>query len=207
MYLPPHFAELRPEEMQALLRTHPLGTLIDHGKDGLDAEHIPFDYQPRDGGLGVLRGHVARANTVWRRCPTGTPVMVVFHGPQAYISPNWYPSKHETHKLVPTWNYQVVHVHGTMTVLDDEKSVRNIVALLTHQHERSEERPWKMGDSPTDFIQGMLEKIVGIEITVTRMVGKSKLSQNREVRDRLHAADVLDTKGQAALAQAMRTAG
>lgn len=207
MYLPPHFAELRPEEMQRLLREHPLGTLINHGAEGLDAEHIPFDYQPREGGLGVLRGHVARANTVWQRCPSGTPLMVVFHGAQAYISPNWYPSKHETHQLVPTWNYQVVHVHGTMTVLDDEKSVRNIVALLTHQHERSEAQPWKMGDTTPDFLQGMLQKIVGIEIAITAMVGKSKLSQNRTERDRLNAADVLDTKGQAELAQAMRAAG
>jgi len=207
MYLPPHFAELRPEEMQRLLREYPLGTLIHQGTAGLDAEHIPLDYQPREGGPGVLRGHVAWANAVWQHCPSGTPVLVVFHGPQAYISPNWYPSKHETHQLVPTWNYQVVHVHGTMTVLDDEKSVRNIIALLTHQHERNEPRPWRMGDSTPEFIQGMLQQIVGIEIAITRMVDKSKLSQNRETRDRLNAADVLDSQGQTHMAQAMRTAG
>lgn len=206
MYLPAHFAETRQNELHRILREHPLGVLIDHSSAGLDAEHIPFDFVPStDGNGGLLRGHVARANTVWQRCPTGTQVMVVFRAAEAYISPNWYPSKHETHRLVPTWNYQVVHVHGTMKVLDDEKSVRNIVALLTHRHESTEAKPWKMGDSEPEFIKGMLQNIVGIEIAITSMVGKSKLSQNRETRDRLNACDVLDSRGQTELGQAMRT--
>jgi len=191
-----------------LVRQHPLGTLItlDAAGDPV-ADEVPFLRVPRAGQSDLLLGHVARANPLWQTHPLHRPVRVVFKGVDAYISPNWYPSKHETHQLVPTWNYQVVHVHGTMTVLDDEKSVRNIIALLTHQHERNEPRPWRMGDSTPEFIQGMLQQIVGIEIAITRMVGKSKLSQNRETRDRLNAADVLDSQGQTHMAQAMRTAG
>ena len=207
MYIPPHFSENRTQELQRILREHPLGMLVSHSEAGLDAEHIPFDFVPNESGNGgVLRGHVARANSVWRRCPTGTPVMVVFRGEQAYISPNWYPSKQETHRLVPTWNYQVVHVHGTMKVLDDEKSVRNIVALLTRQHEAAEPQPWKMGDTEPEFLKGMLQSIVGIEVAITTMVGKSKLSQNRETGDRLHASTVLESRGKTALGQAMRNA-
>ncbi|GHD04555.1 hypothetical protein GCM10007320_65470 [Pseudorhodoferax aquiterrae] len=204
MYLPAHFAEQRPEELQRLIQSHPLGTLVHHGPDGLDADHIPFEFDADTGPLGGLTAHVARANPVWQRCPTGTPVLVVFHGPQAYISPNWYPSKHEAHRQVPTWNYAVVHAHGTLTVRDDERFVRGLVARLTRRHEATEPQPWRMGDSAPDFIDGLLQHIVGIEIAVTRLVGKSKLSQNKEPRDREGAAGRLDALGQAGLAQAMR---
>ncbi len=181
--------------------------LITHGDAGLDADHIPFLFYPEEGTQGVLRAHVARANPLWQRCPTETPVMVVFRGAEAYVSPNWYPSKHEAHRQVPTWNYQVVHVHGLLTVQDDEKSVRSIVARLTQRHEANESKPWKMGDSAPDFIDSMLRNIVGIEVAITSMVGKSKLSQNREVRDRLNAADTLDSRGHREIADSMRRAG
>lgn len=204
MYLPAHFAEHRPEELHRLIQAHPLGTLVAHSPDGLDAEHIPFEFDAGTGPLGLLTAHVARANTLWQRCPTGTPVLVVFHGPQAYISPNWYPSKHEAHRQVPTWNYEVVHAHGTIAIRDDERFVRGLVARLTRQHEAAEPQPWRMGDSAPDFIDGLLQHIVGIEIAVTRLVGKSKLSQNKEPRDRLQAAERLDALGHAGLAQAMR---
>jgi transcriptional regulator len=147
---------------------------------------------------------VARANALWRTCPTGTPVMVIFRGAEAYVSPNWYPSKHETHQQVPTWNYEVVHAHGTITVRDDERHVRGIVARLTRRHEATEPRPWKMGDSSPEYIEGMVRSIVGIEIAVTALLGKSKLSQNKAPRDRLNAADTLLERGHAELAQAMR---
>jgi transcriptional regulator len=132
--------------------------------------------------------------------------MVIFRGANAYISPNWYPSKHETHRQVPTWNYQVVHAHGTITIHDDERYVRGVVARLTRRHEATEPKPWKMTDSEPEFIDGMLGKIVGFEIAITSLVGKVKLSQNREERDRLGAAHTLDNQGDAALAQAMRQA-
>jgi transcriptional regulator len=206
MYIPPHFAVTRPEELQRIVREHPLGVLVRHGPDGLDADHIPFEFDPAAGALGVLSAHVARANTLWQRCPSGSAVMVVFRGAEAYVSPNWYPSKHEAHRQVPTWNYEVVHAHGTITVLDDERHVRGIVARLTRRHEAAEARPWKMGDSAPEFIDAMVRNIVGIEITLTSLVGKAKLSQNKEPRDRLNAADTLALKGQAGLAQAMRKA-
>ncbi|CAN7474326.1 FMN-binding negative transcriptional regulator [Pseudorhodoferax sp. LjRoot39] len=204
MYLPTHFAEQDPAELQRLVQAHPLGTLVTHGPEGLDADHIPFEFDAGAGPQGLLTAHVARANPLWQRCPTGTPVLVVFHGPQAYISPNWYPSKHETHRQVPTWNYAVVHAHGTLTIRDDERFVRGLVARLTRQHEAAEPRPWRMGDSAPDYIDGLLQHIVGIEIAVTRLVGKSKLSQNKDVRDREGAAGRLDALGHADLAQAMR---
>lgn len=207
MYIPAHFAENRREELHRIILDHPLGMVVTHGSAGLDADHIPFDFQAEAGTHGVLRAHVARANPLWQRCPTGTPVMVVFRGAEAYVSPNWYPSKHEAHRQVPTWNYQVVHAYGTITVQDDEKSVRGLVARLTRQHEANEPRPWKMGDSAPEFIDSMLRNIVGIEVAISSMVGKSKLSQNREVRDRLNAADTLDARGHQELARSMRQAG
>jgi len=204
MYVPPHFSETRPEELQRIVREHPLGMLVTHGEAGLDADHLPFDFDPAAGALGVLSAHVARANPLWQRCPGGTPVMVVFRGAEAYISPSWYPSKHEAHRQVPTWNYEVVHAHGTLTVHDDERFVRGIVARLTRRHEAGEPRPWKMGDSAPEFIDGLLRNIVGIEVTITSLVGKRKLSQNKEARDRAGAAEVLQARGSAELARVMR---
>jgi transcriptional regulator len=148
---------------------------------------------------------VARANTVWQRCPTGSAVMVIFRGAEGYISPNWYPSKHEAHRQVPTWNYEVVHAHGTLTVRDDERFVRGLVARLTRRHEAAEPKPWKMTDSAPEYIDAMLRQIVGIEIAVTSLVGKSKLSQNKDARDRLAAADTLGERGHAELAARMRS--
>ncbi|MGA1326615.1 MAG: FMN-binding negative transcriptional regulator, partial [Rubrivivax sp.] len=143
---------------------------------------------------------------VWQQCQGGADVLVIFRGNESYISPNWYPSKHETHRLVPTWNYEVVHVHGRLTVMDEERFVRGVVARLTREHEASEPRPWKMGDSPPDYIAQMLQAVVGIQVAVQRIEGKAKLSQNREERDRLNAADTLLAKGAEGLGQAMRTA-
>jgi transcriptional regulator len=207
MYIPAHFAETRPEELQRIIREHPLGMLVTHGSAGLDADHIPFEFDADEGTHGVLIAHVARANPLWQRCPTGTPVMVVFRGAEAYISPNWYPSKHEAHRQVPTWNYEVAHVHGTITVHDDERFARRIVARLTRRHEATEAKPWKMADSAPEFINEQLRHVVGIEIAITSVVGKVKLGQNKEPRDRLGAADNLEARGRHEMAQAMRKAG
>lgn len=207
MYIPAHFAETRPEELSRIIREHPLGMLVRQGSDGLEADHLPFEFDAAVGVNGVLTAHVARANPLWQRCPTGTSVMVVFRGPAGYISPNWYPSKHEAHRQVPTWNYEVVHAYGTITVHDDERFVRGVVARLTRRHEAGEPRPWRMGDSAPGFIDSMLRQIVGLEIAVTSLVGKSKLGQNKDPRDRLAAADALDSRGHDELAKAMRKAG
>ena len=207
MYIQPHFAENRPEQLHRIIRDHPLGALVTQGAAGLDADHLPFEFDPDVGTHGLLSAHVARANTLWQRCPTGSPVMVIFRGAQAYISPNWYPTKHEAHRQVPTWNYEVVHAHGVLTVHDDERFVRRIVARLTRRYEAAEHKPWKMGDSAPEYIDGMLRNIVGIGIAITSLVGKAKLSQNRETRDRVGAADTLQARGQGELAELMRPAG
>ncbi|WPH17874.1 FMN-binding negative transcriptional regulator [Variovorax paradoxus] len=207
MYIPSHFSESRPEELQRIICDHPLGALVTHGVAGLDADHLPFEFDPEVGTHGLLSAHLARANPLWQRCPTGTPVMVVFGGAQAYISPSWYPSKHEAHRQVPTWNYEVVHAHGVLTVHDDERFARRIIARLTRRHEAAEPKPWKMGDSAPEYIDSMVRSIVGIEIAITSLVGKSKLSQNKEARDRLGAADTLEARGREELGALMRRAG
>lgn len=207
MYNPAHFRVSDPQALHRIIREHPLGMLVTQTANGLDANHIPFEFDPATGPLGLLTGHVARANPLWQQCRDGADVLVVFRGNESYISPNWYPSKPETHRLVPTWNYEVVHAHGRIAVRDDEKFVRGVVARLTREHEAQEPQPWKMGDSPPDYIASMVAAIVGIEITIERLEGKAKLSQNREQRDRLGAAETLAGRGEAALALAMRSAG
>ena len=203
MYIPDHFAIRNHDALHQIIRAYPLDVLVTHSGEGLDANHLPFEL---DAERGQLTAHVARANPLWQQCGEGADVMVVFRAAEAYVSPNWYPSKHEMHRQVPTWNYEVVHVHGRMTVQDQEKFVRGVVGRLTRTHEAAEPRPWKMGDSAPEYIDGLLKAIVGIEVAITRIEGKAKLSQNREDRDRLHAADALDRKGHAALARAMRGA-
>jgi transcriptional regulator len=206
MYVPPHFAETRTEALHALIRDNPLGVLVTNGKSGLDANHIPFELSGEQGAMGVLHCHVARANPVWQDIAGGDEVLVVFRAAQAYISPNWYPSKNELHKQVPTWNYQVAHAHGRVTIHDDERYVRTLVARLTKTHEANEPAPWKMSHSARDYIDMMVKNIVGIEIEITRLVGKMKLSQNKEERDTRNAGETLKARGQHDLGDAMLAA-
>ena len=161
MYLPAHFEENRPEALHALIAAHPLGALVLSGPNGLDANHVPFEFDASAGAHGTLRAHVARANPVWQEVQAQQDVLVIFQGPTGYISPNWYPSKHEAHRQVPTYNYLVVHAHGRITVRDDEAFVRGFVARLTRRMEAGEPAPWKMGDAPRDYIDQMLAAIVG----------------------------------------------
>lgn len=203
MYVPTHFDEPGAEALHNLIRQHPFGTLITHGASGLDANHIPFELDPQQGEMGLLTAHVARANPVWQDVSDGDEVLVVFRAGDAYISPNWYPSKHKLHKQVPTWNYVVAHAYGRITIRDDERFVRGMVARLTRTHEASEPTPWKMTDSPKDFIDTMLKAIVGLEIEITRLVGKSKLSQNKDVDDILGAGKALKAKGGRVIGDAM----
>lgn len=206
MYLPSHFTETRPAELQRLLREHPLGALVVHGPHGLDANHLPFEYDPDAGTMGRLSAHVARANPLWQEAPSGSDVLVIFRGPHGYISPSWYPGKAETHRHVPTWNYEVVHVHGRLAIRDDERYVRGVVARLTRAHEAGEPRPWRMADAPRDYIDAMVAAIVGLEIEVTRLVGKFKLGQNREPGDIDGAISALEARERAPLATAMARA-
>lgn len=203
MYVPSHFEESRQEILHDFIEAHSFGALITHSANGLDANHLPFELDAKVGMHGLLRAHVARNNPVWQSIKNGDEVLIVFRSEDAYVSPSWYPSKHETHKQVPTWNYRVVHAHGRITVHDDEKYVRGVVARLTKKFEASETMPWKMGDAPQDYINMMLKAIVGIEIDITRLVGKFKLSQNREIPDRLNAGNVLVANGDSILGNAM----
>lgn len=202
MYVPAHFSVPDGESLYRLIRENPLGILVTNGGSGLDANHIPFEVDPQPGQHGVLRAHVARGNPVWKNVRNGAEVLVIFRAEDAYVSPNWYPTKHESHKQVPTWNYRVVHAHGTMAFRDDEAFLRGLVGRLTRAHEASQPVPWQMNDAPPDYIAGMLQAIVGLEIALTRLVGKFKLSQNRELRDRLSLAEALEKQGDTALAQA-----
>lgn len=203
MYVPAHFDESRTEVLHDFIKQHPFGMLVTHGASGLDANHIPFELDPGHGGKGGLTAHVARANPVWRNVADGDEVLVVFRAADAYISPNWYPSKHESHKQVPTWNYMVVHAYGRITIRDDERFVRGVVGRLTRTHEASQPKPWKMTDSPKEFVDAMLKAIVGIEIEITRLVGKSKLSQNKDARDIRGAAEMLKAQADHVIGDAM----
>ncbi len=201
MYLPKHFDETRVEELHRLIDEYPLGTLVLNGPGGLDANHLPFLLDK-----GTLLAHVARANPLWKEAKDGDEALVIFRSADdAYVSPNWYPSKHEQHRQVPTWNYRVVHVHGRLRIRDDEKFVRGVVARLTRRHEAQtgDARPWKMSDSSKEYIDQMVGMIVGIELEIARLVGKWKLSQNREQRDLVNAAEELRKRGARETADAM----
>lgn len=211
MYNPSHFHITESAVLQDLIRQHPLGCLVAQTADGLDANHLPFELlQDEDGQLRLL-AHVARANPLWQQLNSGDAVLVVFKAQDGYISPNWYPSKHETHEQVPTWNYQVVHAHGTIQIRDDEKFVRGVVGRLTRTHEsRASDlpgntfAPWKMSDAAAPYLQKMLGAIVGLEISVQRLKGKFKLSQNKQAAERVALAETLSQMGQKDMAQAIR---
>jgi transcriptional regulator len=202
MYVPSQFSVSDDEALFRLIRENPLGILITNGESGLDANHVPFELQSNPGERRVLRAHVARANPIWKQVKDGAEVLVVFRAEHAYVSPNWFPSKHEFHKQVPTWNYRVVHAHGNITIRDDPEFLRGLVGRLTLTRESSQPVPWKISDAPTDYIEAMLRAIVGLEIAITRLVGKFKLSQNREMRDRLSLGEALKKHGHTALGQA-----
>ena len=193
MYLPPSFAETRAEVLRDLIHTHPLATLVALSSDGLVANHLPLQLDSADGTPGLLRGHIARANPLWRNYQAGTDALAIFHGPQAYVSPSWYPSKVATGAVVPTWNYVVVHAHGPLRFIDDPVWLQAHVTALTAQHEGSRPTPWQVSDAPPPYLANMLQAIVGFELPVTRIEGKWKLSQNRTELDRAGAAQGLQT--------------
>lgn len=178
MYTPRHFEETRLDVMHALMAANPLGSVVRHGPDGLAADHIPFEICPPcdDAPLGLLRAHVARNNPLWREA--GTQAMVLFHGGDAYISPEFYEEKPLTGKVVPTWNYAVVHAHGTLKVVDEPAWLLSLVERLTDRHEAVRAQPWTVADAPRQYIDAMLKAIVGIEIRIDRIEGKWKLSQD-----------------------------
>lgn len=178
MYVPKHFAETRIEVLHGLIRDYPFAAVVANTADGLVANHLPFELVG-----GALHGHVARGNELARL--DGAEVLAIFQGPDGYISPNWYPTKQETHREVPTWNYAVAHVHGRLKVVADAAWLRALLERLTDRHEAAEPQPWHVADAPVDHVEKMLPAIVGIEIAIERIEGKFKLSQNHPERNRL----------------------
>ena len=183
MYRPAHFAADEQDQLHAFIEAHPLGSLVVQTSAGLIANHLPMLWEP-SGTHGLLHGPIARANTLWRAVTAASPVLVLFGGASAYITPSWYPSKQATGQVVPTWNYSVVHAHGTIEFFDAPDRLLPLVTRLTNQHESRRADPWAVSDAPSDYIDTMLRAIVGFEIRVERLEGKFKASQNRDQADR-----------------------
>ena len=201
MYLPSHFIEADADAIAGLVAAFPLATLVAHGPDGLLANHIPMLLAPDD----RLIGHVAAANEIHRTIGQDAAVLAIFSGEEGYVSPNWYPGKAAHHRVVPTWNYRVVHVHGRISFIHEVKRKRAIVGRLTARFERemNGDDAWKMADAPADFMDDQLAAIVGVEIAIDRIAGKSKLSQNRASEDFRGVKDAFGRGGQDGLAHHM----
>jgi transcriptional regulator len=197
MYIPDHFREARPEVLHDAIRRIGFATLVTHDASGaLEANHLPMLL---DGN--VLRGHVARANPVWK-AGEGT-ALAIFLGPHAYVSPNWYPSKAETGKAVPTWNYITVHAKGRIRWIQDADWLRAHVSLLSDTHEGPRAEPWKVSDAPESFVDALLRAIVGFELEITQLDGKYKLTQNRDAADRDGVRDAFEREGRGDMARLM----
>jgi len=195
MYVPDHFREQRPEVLRDFIARHPLGALVTLSEEGLTANHIPMLFSEREGLAGVLSGHIARANPLWKSLAPDTQVLVIFGGPSQYITPSWYPSKQEHGKVVPTWNYAVVHAHGTIRFNENAELKLAHLHEMTNAQEASRAEPWKVSDAPPAFVDVMLKAIVSFEIAVTRLVGKFKASQNRVESERNAVAEGLRAAG------------
>src|SRR5579862_4674811 len=201
VYIPEAFREERPEVLRAFIERHPLGAMICTTADGFVANHIPMMLTGGGDSNLVLRGHMARANPVWKSVAPDSPVLVIFGGANHYISPSWYPAKQEHGRVVPTWNYAAVHAHGALRVHEDREWLRGLVTKLTETHEAQFERPWSVTDAPADYIDGLLKAIVGIEIPIERLEGKWKMGQNRTDADREAAAEKLQQMKAASAAE------
>ena len=207
MYVPEAFRQHDVAALHAMMRAYPLATLVTATADGLDANHIPLLLDPEPAPFGTLRGHVARANRIWEHASGDADALVIFHGPDAYVSPSWYPSKQQTGKAVPTWNYVVVHAYGRPRFIDDSTWLRAHVTALSRQHESGRTPSWEVGDAPGDYIDAMVRGIVGLEMPIARLTGKWKLSQNRTPADRDAVIVALEAAAEAdprAVAAAMR---
>jgi transcriptional regulator len=184
MYLPAFFKESRTDVLHALMRAAPLAVLVAQCDSGLVANHLPVETRSEPEPLGSIRGHIARANPLWREYRAGSEAMAIFQGPQAYISPSFYPSKQQSGEVVPTWDYAVVHARGSLRFFEDAAWLKGFVARLTDTHEASRRRPWKIDDAPSEYIEKMLALIIGFEFCISSLTGKWKVSQNRSAADR-----------------------
>lgn len=201
MYIPPHFEEARAEAIHSMLDEAPLACIVAQTENGLIANHLPLLRNPK----GDLIGHVALANDMHRLIQPDQEVMAIFRRNDAYVSPNFYPTKQEHHRRVPTWNYEVVHVYGQIAFQHDDPAKRAAVGLLTRNHERrlNGDKAWRMADAPTDYMQQMLQGIVAFRISTTRILAKAKLSQNKDPRDYMGTIDGLRASGHGEMAARM----
>jgi transcriptional regulator len=193
MYIPTANAETRLPVLHDLLRTHPLASLVTLNASGLIATHLPLVLTDDGSDFGLLQGHISRANTQWRDLTPTTDALAIFSGPQHYITPSWYPMKQDTGKVVPTWNYCVVHAYGPIRLIEDPTWLLAHLKTLTNLHEATFPTPWQVEDAPADFITALLNGIIGLEIPIRRPEGKWKLSQNRNTADRAGVASGLST--------------
>lgn len=196
MYIPRHFEQPRVEVMHALMREHPLATLITLGPEGLDANHIPLQLSHAPAPYGRLYGHLPRANPAWREHLGTADAIAVFHGPTAYITPSWYATKQAGGEVVPTWNYTAVHARGRIRIIEDAQWLRAHLEQLTREQEAHFAEPWAVSDAPADYTERLMRGLVGIEIEITRLEGKWKVSQNRPPEDRAGVVAGLRALGQ-----------
>jgi len=195
MYTPPAFREDDPEIIRQIIAEARLATLVTATAEGLQATPLPMLFNPEEGSLGTLYGHVAKANTQWKLEPQGE-ALVMFQGPDAYVTPSWYATKKEHGKVVPTWNYAAVHAYGPVEFFEDETRLLDVVTRLTNVHEAGRADAWAVTDAPEPFVKAQLRGIVGVRIPVTRLEGKRKMSQNRSQADRVGVADGLAASDQ-----------
>lgn len=185
MYIPKFNQETRLDVMHALIESQPFATLVTMSNSGLFASHLPMVLAPSEGIYGTLRGHLSRANNQWRDLSPSVEALAIFSGDHHYISPNWYPEKTEDGKVVPTWNYAVVHAYGPIRIIEDPAWLLSHLTALTTQHEAPSPSPWHVSDAPADYISSQIKGIVGIELPISRIEGKWKVSQNKSERTRL----------------------
>lgn len=195
LYTPAHFRVDDEATLHAFIRAYPFAALITGGAD-ISVSHLPMLLQKTDSGF-VLRGHIARANPHWKEISDGAAALAIFNGPQAYITPQWYPSKLKDGRVVPTWNYAVTHVRGTLRAVHDADWLNQLVTALTDEHEKAFAHQWAVTDAPADYMEKMLKAIVGLELTVHSMEGKWKLGQNRSAADQANTKTGLAARGDA----------
>lgn len=195
MYIPKQFEEMSVDLMHELIRAHPLATLVSHSASGLNANHIPLHLLASPSPYGTLQGHIARANPLLGEIADGIETLAIFHGPDAYISPSWYASKKETGKVVPTWNYAVVHAYGYLRVVDNAAWLRAQLDALTDANEAPLREPWTVSDAPPEYIERMMAAIVGVELVITKLLGKWKVSQNQPTQNQASVISALRESG------------
>ena len=201
MYRPPAFREDRLDVLHALIAAHPLGMIVTHGPAGLEANPVPFTLDPSRGAFGTLRAHMARGNGQRAALEAGNEALVIFQGPQTYITPSWYASKAEHGKVVPTWNYVIVQARGVPVLIDDTDWLRTQIGELTDAHETTRTAPWAVDDAPEPYIASQMKGIFGLEIEISRIEGKWKTSQNRPEADRTGVSEGLRAEGDGAMAE------